>query len=342
MSVIFCDSFDMYNGTGANTGLNSKWVFSGGATYSMQPGRFGGQAAMISGQTGFGASIRRFTPDGAGYSTCCYKFAFKCSAVVAQGGIADLREVGGTVHLSLSLTGSGELTVTRSGGPVLATSAPLVIFGDTWQYIEWEAVIDDTSGSTVVRVDGIEVINVSGVDTRNGGTGLIAQVAHSVSSSNGTDYYYDDVIFYDDITTPGERRVEVLRPAADTATKQFTPNSGSTNYTQVDETLVDGNTTYVEAGDVGFRDLYTVGSLSSVPVDIDAVQLVGFPLKTDAGTRTLYLSCQSGAADNDGSAFPLNSNYMRVDRVLNLDPDGSIDWTATKVNALKIGPKIAS
>ena len=57
----------------------------------------------------------------------------------------------------------------------------------------------------------------------------------------------------------------VLLPSADGTYKQWTPNSGTTHYTRVNESTCDGNTSYNSTDVVSNRDSYAV-TISSIPV----------------------------------------------------------------------------
>ena len=118
----------------------------------------------------------------------------------------------GTSHLTVTCTTAGAIEVRRgtSAGTILATSAAGVIAAATWQYIEIRFRLNDTIGFVIVRVDEAEVINVTSVDTFNGGTKtVIDAVALAHSGSTGTTDYDDlylstgpDCVFLGDHEVP--------------------------------------------------------------------------------------------------------------------------------------------
>lgn len=348
MTILAMDGFDMYNGIGANTGLGAKWPLGGGSQRAMILGRFGGQAVQVapSGFTeGWFQQVFGTSSATMGMGAAMRITAFQTTT--ASFHILFFNDTTPTVGLVVRATGAIEAflaTSTSGAGTSLGISATGVILLNTWHFVEVAVTISDTVGSVLVKVDGATVLTITGVDTNNG-VGTVNSVGLGpTNSSSGSAYgiaNWDD-FYLTDGATLGERRVETLRPAADTATKNFTPLSGTSNFAMVDETLVDGDTTYVQSSTVGARDLYTLGPLSSTPATIDAVQVVSFAEKTDATTRSLYNSVQSAGTDSDGSAFNLAASYARFDRLLANDPNGGGTWTPSRVNGLFVGPKLAA
>lgn len=102
----------------------------------------------------------------------------------------------------------------------------------------------------------------------------------------------------------------VLLPDGDGAYSQWTPNSGSTHYTRVDETNCNGTTDYNRETTVGERDSYTV-SLATVPTAATITQIEIVPCAsrntTGSGSSTLnvfYRYSGADSADAGGYALP--------------------------------------
>ncbi len=330
MAVILTDGFDMYNGTSANTGLATKWL---GDLPGLAAGRFGGQCLSKNNSASY---TTRLLPSS--YSGVGAGFAYRAT-VIRAGNIFAFYNTA-TIHVVLALNALGGLTVSNGSGTLLGTSAPAIISTNVWHYIEFGVDISDTVGTVKVKVDGVSIFNLSGVDTRNGATTDVNIIG--ISGIGGSVVSDDDLYVVDSSTTLGERKIETLRTSADTATKNWTPNSGVINYDRVDETLVDGDTTYVQASVVGTRDLYAIGALSSTPATIDAINIISFAQKTDATSRSIYNSIQSNSVDDDGAMIALAASYNKFERILATDPSGGGAWTPTRVNALLIGPKVAA
>jgi hypothetical protein len=341
MAILAIDGFDLYNGTSLNTGLQSKWGIARTDQYttSLIAGRFGGQAVSFSPTINVsGAGLNRsFAAASAG----SLGFAFKTNVTGAASAAIFAMTLSGTAIFNLATQTGGALAAYKGAGTQMGvTSAMGVILANTWHYAEIEWAISATVGVFNVWVDGVKVIANTGLN--NNAAGANVDTIAIQCSSNGTTTIVDDFYYTTGAATRlGESRVETLRPAADTATKNWTPNSGTTNFSRVNELVCDGDTSFVSATAVATADLYTVGALSSTPANIYAVQLTAFSYKTDATTRAINLVAKSGATSSPGGNLPLPASYAKFERVLEIDPNTGASWTAAAVNALQIGPNVA-
>jgi len=196
-------------------------------------------------------------------------------------------------------------------------------------------------GPIQVKKNGTTIFSVSGVDTKDTATAQVTAVRLGTISGSGINFYgqydWDDMYWCDSTTIPGEARIDTLRPSADTAQKQWTPSTGSTNYSMLNSTLLQ-TTTYVEAATVGFEDRYDFADLAAVPTSIYAVSLCSFGKKTDAGTKSMKLSIDDGSAVSYGAEFFLNAtSALSPQRVMETRPSAGGAWTGAQVNAMKPG-----
>lgn len=349
MAIVLIDGFDLYSSaTATDTGLLSRWTYSGSTTtnLSMSTGRLGGQCLRQGNNTGNRCAHYVNLPSN--YASFGIGFAFKyenlAAASLAFGSNTDFIGLYDTttLHLALRLHSDGSIRAYRSTTS-LGTSAAGVIVTDTWHYIELYGTIDDTTGSLTVYVDGTSVLTLSGIDTRNAANAYINKVEFGCpdgSGSNGISNH-DDFYVTDSTTRVGERRIETLRPSADTASKAWTASTGSDNYAMVDDTTADGDTTYVQGSTTGDLDLYDFGNLSVTASSIDAVQLTAFAKKTDVSARSIYLPVKSGGTQSDGSATALGTAYDDIRRLMTTNPVSAAAWTQSDVDNLQAGLKVA-
>lgn len=346
MGLLLIDGFDLYNGTGTLTGLQAAWSAISLTNGSMQTGRLGGQSLQYTGSFGSDLRVGRSF---AAQSTVSMGLSLFCSSVCANSASVSLIGLysGATSQVGLCVNGSNQLQLCRMTGwlstpAVLGTTGSLL--ANTWYDIGVEITISDTVGVFNIYINGALDTALSNVDTRNGTPTTVDTVYLGCGLKSGTTggsgtWRYDDLF----ITTnayPGPRRVETLRATADTSQKDFTPDAGTVNYSRINETLCDGDTSYVSASVVGNTDRYAFGSLSATPSVIDAVQLTTFAEKTDVTTRAIALQVKSGATVNDGSNLTLGSSYAKYDRITETDPNTSAAWGATAVNSINAGPKV--
>lgn len=352
MAIVFMDGFDYYNGTVATTGLQAKWrqVVSGSTSLSTTTPYSTGQALFLGGGSTFGTEVWATTLSSA-TSTYAIGFAFYWTGSLVNALTTNIilglaTGTYSTVQCGLSMNSSGQLCVTRgtatNNQTVLATASSSLVTS-TWYYIEYIGTI--SSSTTVqVLVNGTQVLNATSVNNQAqaGNTANILLFKNNtVNGSSGGDFYIDDLYVSDQASSLGQRRIETIYPTADTAQKQWTASTGSNNAAMVNSPKLQ-TTNYVQAGTVGYQDLYTLNSLSTTPTTITALQLSSLAQKTDVGTRTIATSVKSGATSNDGSDVYLGIGYALNSRILATDPNTSAAWTASAVNSLQAGVKVTT
>jgi hypothetical protein len=346
MAAILVDGFDLYNGIVTNTGVQAKWTLSATTTsIAMVSGRFTGQAISIPAFNAVRTAARSFTAN----ASVSVGFAHNASVLPGANVIAPIVSLlsSSTFMVGLVITTTGALQAYRltsiSAGTQLGSNSVNCIAANTWHYIELEVTVSDTVGVFNVYVDGVQVLNLTSQDTRNGVPTTVDTVQFGSGGTNGTTNGFtqlvDDLYVTNTATKLGERRVETLYPTSD-VTQVWGRSTGATNYTLVDEAQVNGDTDYVQTSAVNDRDTYGFGNLTGSPTTIDAVQVTAFAEKTDATARSIALQVISGVTTSDGANFALAASYGRFERLMTVDPNGSITWTATNVNALTGGPKV--
>jgi hypothetical protein len=356
MSIFKLEGFDMYNGTNSSTGLQSRWTTGASASnanvtgYSLVAGRWGGQGLRYASSPNFGQAQALTFPGTANLSVGFY-FRLDAAATVAPT-FPLMFMTGLAFQCALGYDTVGTLnfyrTPNNSSGTIVASTTPGILTLGVWNHFLLTIAMGTVSTGAVnlyMNNNPTPVLSAAGVNILNStGSNLLDSIQYGAGRNDnrlGT-FTIDDLFAEDTINNRGERRVETLRPASDSSVI-WTPNSGLTNFSRVNEVLVDGDTSYVQASSVGDRDLYGISPLSSTPAIIDALGLVSFGLKTDATIRTIYNSLRSGGVDSDGAALNLAATYLRMDRALLLtNPNGGGAWDAAAVNALLIGPKVAA
>lgn len=247
---------------------------------------------------------------------------------------------GSTTHLIIERTTAGEIRVERNG-VILATSAIGQYTTDTWMYLEIKAVIDDTVGECVIKKDSATIINLTGADTRNGGTvGTIDEI------NLRSRLRADELIVFDAVDSPtgtpfsdfiGQRRVVSMNVSGAGTSADFTGVGSVNNFENVDETLLD-DTDYNESNTGGDKDLFTAEDLPVAPNSIDLVAVRVWAGKDNSNPRTITPVIRSGGTDypndNDNILTTTNSYHWQA---WEDDPNTATSWTESGVNALEIG-----
>lgn len=247
----------------------------------------------------------------------------------------------GTQQVRLNVAQNGSIEARRGDGTLLGSSAAGVLSGDgTWYTIEAKFIIDNTSGSVVVKVNGTTVLNLTSIDTQNSANAS----ADVIAFGWGT---IDEIIVMDGTGTDnndfiGEHRIETLRAVANGATNDFTPSAGA-NWENVDENPPDGDSTYNESNTVNHVDLYDVASMSLFTTGeaIEAVQVWSTVRKTSATARTVRNLLRSGTTNYEGTDKNPTENYdTKFFDIWEQDPDTAAAWTEAGVNAIQVGLKV--
>lgn len=348
MTILAIEGFDLYNGTGTNTGIQARWSainwFYGP---QMAAGRFAGQGFMNGNGEGCATGLLFPTASGPGFG-CCHAFRINSLATVNNtntGGIIGISAAAiNTEQFSWRPRQDGSIVVYRNG-VLLGQSATGVIVNNTFHYIECWGILSATVGTINMKVDGVQVLTLSGLNNVASATTVYGGIAFGggiYGSSGGfpsNNVTIDDMYFTDG-NTLGERKIETLRPAADTTTKQFVADTGTVNFSRVNATLAQ-STTFVQGSNIGDTDLYTVGALASTPAAIDAVNIISFANKTDAATRALALVADVSTVQIVSPNLTLGASVGMNNSLMLTRPGGGA-WTAADITALKIGPKVAA
>lgn len=283
-------------------------------------------------------------------TTVIMGFAFKPvtlgSGTSVTGLFASLR-VGATntVQLRRNLT-TGFLEVANSAGTVLATGTTALTVG-TWWYVEIKAFCNGASGTIEVKLNGAAEIASTVV---NIGSTALDNMAFFVQNNNtitAAVFDFDDLYAVNTSgsaplnTFLGDTHCETLLPSGAGAHTDFTPDSGS-NYARVNETQADGDTSYVADSTVNHRDSYAYANLAALTGSVFFVQTNLYARKDDAGLRQIAAVARPASTDRDGSTVTLSTTYANYSEIRETNPDTSVAWTISDVNASEFGVKVVT
>jgi hypothetical protein len=345
MSLVFVDGYEL------------------GGNFSDVPGRFGGRSGYTN-----GSPIQHEVPMRDTY--------IAGGAITSSWGnrIVSFLETSSVVgtHISIYLSALGKIAIYR-GDPnngydtttnaVLLGTGTRVVAPNTHpapvQWFAWEAkvVVHDTAGSVEVRIYGEDTAELllTNIDTRMSGA---ARPNGTISYINlaGAGYPDDframtlDGTYNNDFI--GDARIETIMPTAAGNSTQFTPSTGS-NWQNVDENAVvggnwqnqlgDGDTTYNSSNTVGHKDLFTLADLSVVAGSVRGIEVRNKWRKDDAAARTAKRVIRTGGTDYEGAtAVSMSDSYVATDEIIEQNPNTSLPWTISNINALETGYKVES
>lgn len=345
MALLFVDSFDHYQ----TAQLTSKWTTVGiGAAITPAVGRCGSQALQMGG-SGNG-HIEKGIPFAA--STGILGFAYNTPLMATNGtGICWFASaLGSATQIFLTRQLDGSLAVFRSeASPVLlGTSAPDIIRNSIYYYIEIKTLIDGAVGTVEVRVNGVAVLTLAGVNTNASLTGTTLLSAIGFFTAGNYIGYIDDLYVLDTAggtpwnTFLGDSRVEYLRPDGAGATQAWDLIGAATHWQAVDDGATpDGDTSYIHTATLGLTDTETYLPTGLPSGTIFGLQVNLYARKTDSGPRSIAPVLRHAGADYVGSnQAPSFGTYNYLIQLYSLNPGTGVAWTIADVNAIEAGVKV--
>jgi protein involved in polysaccharide export with SLBB domain len=226
--LLFCDSFSTYNDPlmrYATVTANS-WTPNYAAA-----GRFDGKGMLLAPPSGNAFCV---TPNLGNHATMTIGFALYIglssgSTSWSIGGIADAGVAQVNIALSGSLAGGGATLDAQRNGVSLGSPSAVVFTYGTWHFVELQATIHPTAGSTTLKLDGNVIQSFTGVNTQNTGNAFANQ-AYLAGAQNGfATQYFDDFYVCDTTGTAnntflGEIKVAGGTPAANGSASAYAQN----------------------------------------------------------------------------------------------------------------------
>lgn len=236
-------------------------------------------------------------------------------------------------------TTSKKIEVTR--GATLVDTGTHLLNQNTTYLIEIHAKIADAGGAIDVKVDGVSDITFSG-DTKVGAdTQFNSAVLGYVVTPYASAYCYFDNFIMDDAAWIGDTKIQKILPTGAGNSTNWTPSAGN-NWDCVDERPA-SDADYVSINAVDTVDTYAAGNMAG---SIDSVKCVQIQSRTEsdgAPTPTnLKLVVRSGATDYLSADKAVPAAPAGLSNLWELNPNGSVAWTETTVNALELGIKSAA
>jgi len=334
MATLGTDSFAFYDDTISAAELARRWDVVSGA-FTRVAGPFGDDYALRNSSTNY--YIERQFP---GVGTLWFA-GYQYHENGSWGTLDELVTFweGTTKHITVMLDQAGHILVKRGNenGTLLATSTETMPV-QTWQHVQVEVTIDDAAGVVNIWIDDVQFINLTGADTDNAGavgecTGFRPE-ATGFGASRWAHIAYWDTTGDAPTGQIAQHRVDASWPESD-ASVQFTPQGAGTNNVEVDETVLDDDTTYNESSTVGHKDRFNMYSPPPTLATIYAVTAVAVARMDDAGPRSIQVGVYSGTTEDKAASAPLAQAYKHFEHMMTLNPDDSAAWQQADIDALQ-------
>jgi hypothetical protein len=246
-----------------------------------------------------------------------------------------------SVGLKIDIDGCMELVDADENTLAIATH---VLRQRAWNRIELKVYCHASSGTAEVRVDGVTVINETGIDTAGTSNGTSHTRAYMYAFTGGTSGAprYDNLVICD---TTGNTCNDFLGPvnvknfyATSDDVAEWSPSSGGDNYAMVDENPPDDSTTYVSETATNNVATFDTGNLDSTADTVLGVRLTTDAALSAAGSESYKQVVKSGGTEYTGNVHALTStSWVYMTAYWDEDPDTAAAWTVNGANASLFG-----
>lgn len=233
------------------------------------------------------------------------------------------------------------------GGNLLGSTSDFVAL--SWHYFEFKFTIDPVTGSLEIRHNTQVDLTVAGpVNTAE--SGLAGADVFEITQTNGGNLEYDDMYILDSTgainnTYLGDSVIEGRVPTSDASPLQWAVDSGA--HFEAIDSLLASSLTFIFSSTVGHQDMFAFSALSFITGQIHGVMVTSDGRLDTTGIRefkhiirsntTLYTSPAGGSTHSVAS-----TSFQSFFDVFELDPDTSLKWTISNLNAAEFGLQVVS
>jgi hypothetical protein len=259
-----------------------------------------------------------------------YQFYFQVEALPsADTYVAQVVNSAGTRVVGIYITSVGALHLAAAG----ASASAGTLSTGVWYRINLRVTSNGTSHLSVDT--GAEVSTTAANVTQD-----LLELGTPANSGSAV-YYYDDGCIGSTEFVPSEYAIRYQRPNGDgTYTGTWAGGTGTT-FTTVNQVVTDEDTTYIAAtatGDNTNRSFTLAASIAATINPIISCKLLG-RCRTDSisGSSTVGLLVRSGTTDSETTGREWTASYVTYAKMFPLDPNGSVAWTKTSIDAAQVG-----
>jgi hypothetical protein len=337
MALLYIDGFDHQNNTTDLIANFGPFEWRAQSAVAFVAGRYGGRAINLG---SYGTLTGVLT---ASLAEAFIGYALYLPATIPHQLVVwdSALQSASTPQVTINFdNNNGVISVYRGTSTLLGATGNNAFTSAAWFYFEADIKISATVGVVNIMINGVSVLNLTGLNTQAGTNSTFDTVQPYAAVGNNNASAIDDFYICDTTTSSfntfvGPTRVFTAFPVAASGSPQYTP-AASTNVSQVQETAMDSDTTYNYDATVGHKDLFTITTMPTGLVPI-ALQVTGAYRQDSAGTRAMASQILSNATELAGTSNVLNGIYTYQHDVYIVDPNGGIALTAANVNAMKIG-----
>lgn len=282
---------------------------------------------------------------GAGYTTLFLSFKYRVYESDRSGNFITFFSTTGNNQGGLSQTNNwGSFRALRLGATVVQAFNVMDWCQDEEMQFEIKFVnANAPTGEIVIRINGVEYVNATGIDTYNFGAGVDRIDIYNNYSGSGEFGTIRDLIVNDDSGTIAnswigqDKHVYALRPNADGNYSQWSRSTGSTDYTLIDEASRD-STDYIEEGMTANNKTSVGLEATGSETGILAVQAHSNALLDAAGSETYREIMRHSTTDGNGTTHTVDSTSEKHNfSIFETNPSTGSAWTAAELDAAEVG-----
>jgi hypothetical protein len=274
-------------------------------------------------------------------------FRLKVNRSGSSTPILTMLSTTGNSQADVSIDNLGVWTVDRLGSINVARFNPLNFVWGEWVHFEMQFVNGNASdtpndGEIVIRINGTEYVNLTGIDTYNFGTGINRIRINNVGVSNDDGYELRDLIINDDTGTIAntwigqQKHVFGLLPNANGSNTDWTRSTGTDDFALIDEVNRD-MTDYIESSTS--TDTTTCGlDATGSETGILALTVQTTHLLDAAGSEDIQHVVRHSSSESNSSSITVDSTSEATRMsVFETNPSTGSAWTAAEIDAAEAG-----
>lgn len=272
-------------------------------------------------------------------------FAFQVASTIVTGDVFTIelfQDANRQVQLVLESVTSSTFKWVIKVNDVELDSTTTTFPVQVWQYVEFKVTIHNTAGAYELRVNQVNEMSGSAVDTSELGSGGADIIRYF---SDDGDHQVDDMFILDSTGAQnndflGDSVIEGHLPTGDGALSQWTPSTAGAHYVLIDDpaTADPDDSDFVSSSTVTNIDLFSFDVITFITGTIFGTQLNIDARLDTAGDRDVKGKIRSGGTNYDGGTFTVNGlTFSTFLDIIELDPDTAAAWTISGLDAAEFG-----
>jgi hypothetical protein len=254
---------------------------------------------------------------------------------------------GATLQCWLAVGASGIYAYRGSGTANLLGSDTRPVRNAAWSYVEIKVFLSQTVGTITVKVNGEQVLALTGLDNCAAAETTYGEISFSMSGLGQC--FLDDVYICDGTGAQcndflGECRVVTLLPQTDAvaagSNADFTCSTGTDHGALVDEASPNDDTDYVSSSTLNHVDTWEYPALGYTGT-IKGVQMNLWARKTDSGTRAIAAVTRPVSTNRvHATNHYIGTGYLYWRSIWELNPEDSAAWEVADIDGAEFGVKV--